>query len=59
MSVHVRRQALRPLNHAALDAELEELFAFEKLDIDVEALLTRCEKEGQSFQRLSVNRIHP
>ena len=48
----------RTLNRTALYAELEEVFHFEGLDIDVEALLTRCEKEGQPFSRLTINSVN-
>lgn len=49
----------RTLNRHALREELEEIFHFEDLDIDVEALLRRCEKEGQPFSRLAITPIHP
>lgn len=50
----------RTLDRSSLQEELEEIFRFEGVDdIDVEALLTRCEREGKPFQLLSVNKINP
>ncbi|MEG6502113.1 MULTISPECIES: hypothetical protein [unclassified Desulfovibrio] len=43
------------LDKEALQEELTEVFHFEGLaDIDVDALLTRCELTGEPFERLSV-----
>ncbi|WP_302737728.1 hypothetical protein [uncultured Desulfovibrio sp.] len=48
----------RSLNKAALFNELTEIFRFEKIeDIDVDALLFRCEREGASASRLIINTI--
>jgi len=48
----------RVLDRKALHNELQEIFAFEKLeDIDVDALLTRCEKQGEPSSRLFINAI--
>ena len=47
----------RTLDRKALHTELRDIFNFEKLDdIDVEALLTRCERQGEPSSRLT---IHP
>lgn len=49
----------RSLNKAALFNELTEIFRFEKIeDIDVDALLTRCEREGGTSSRLTINPVN-
>ena len=49
----------RTLDREALRSELTEIFHFEKLDeIDVDALLKRCEQEGRAFSRLVINEIN-
>lgn len=49
----------RSLNKAALFNELTEIFRFEKIeDIDVDALLTRCEREGAASSRLTINPVN-
>lgn len=49
----------RTLDREALRSELTEIFHFEKLDeIDVDALLKRCEQEGRAFSRLLINEIN-
>lgn len=49
----------RSLNRDALYEELAEIFAAEGLaDIDVEALLIRCERVGQPYTRLTINPIN-
>ena len=48
----------RTLDRKALHGELEEIFAFEKIEgIDVDALLTRCEKQGKPTARLSISYV--
>ena len=48
----------RSLNREALHDELSDIFRFEHLDdIDVDALLFRCEREGASASRLIINTI--
>ena len=48
----------RTLDRKALHGELEEIFAFEKIEgIDVDALLTRCEKQGEATARLSISYV--
>ena len=47
------------LDKSALREELSEIFSFEHLgDIDVDALLARCERTGYSFEKLSVSHIN-
>jgi len=47
------------LNREALHEELSEIFSFEHLgDIDVDALLVRCERTGEPFERLSISPIN-
>ena len=47
------------LNREALHEELSEIFSFEHLgDIDVDALLARCERTGEPFEKLSVSPIN-
>lgn len=49
----------RSLNKAALFNELTEIFRFEKIeDIAVDALLTRCEREGAASSRLTINPVN-
>lgn len=49
----------RTLDREALRSELTEIFHFENLDeIDVDALLKRCEQEGRAFSRLVINEIN-
>lgn len=49
----------RTLDREALRSELTEIFHFEKLDeIDVNALLKRCEQESRAFSRLVINEIN-
>ena len=49
----------RSLNKAALFNELTEIFRFEKIeDIDVDALLSRCEREGATSSRLIINPVN-
>lgn len=44
------------LDKNALREELSEIFCFEHLDdIDVDALLARCERTGEPFEKLSVS----
>lgn len=48
----------RSLNREALHDELADIFRFEHLDdIDVDALLSRCEREGAAASRLIINTI--
>lgn len=48
----------RSLNREALHDELADIFRFEHLDdIDVDALLSRCEREGAAASRLIINAI--
>ena len=48
----------RTLDRKALHGELEEIFAFEKIEgIDVDALLSRCERQGEPSSRLCVNAV--
>lgn len=48
----------RSLNREALHDELADIFRFEHLDdIDVDALLFRCEREGAAASRLIINTI--
>ena len=43
----------------ALREELTDIFRFEHLgDIDVDALLARCERTGEPFERLSISPIN-
>ena len=47
------------LDKTALREELSEIFSFEHLgDIDVDALLARCERTGEPFEKLSVSPIN-
>ena len=47
------------LDKTALREELSEIFSFEHLgDIDVDALLARCERTGEPFERLSISPIN-
>ena len=47
------------LDKSALREELSEIFRFESLgDIDVDALLARCERTGEPFEKLSVSPIN-
>ena len=47
------------LNRDALHEELTDIFRFEHLDdIDVDALLARCERVGASSERLSISPIN-
>ena len=47
------------LDKNALREELSEIFCFEHLDdIDVDALLARCERTGEPFEKLSVSPIN-
>lgn len=47
------------LDKNALREELPEVFCFEHLDdIDVDALLARCERTGEPFEKLSVSPIN-
>lgn len=47
------------LDKNALREELTEIFSFEHLgDIDVDALLARCERTGEPFERLSISPIN-
>ena len=47
------------LDKNALREELSEIFRFEYLgDIDVDALLARCERTGDPFEKLSVSPIN-
>ena len=47
------------LDKNALREELSEIFSFEHLgDIDVDALLARCERTGEPFERLSISPIN-
>lgn len=48
----------RTLDRAALREALETLFRAENLDINVDALLARCEREGRPFRRLTINPIN-
>ena len=56
MSVAAGRSTL---NREALHEELTDIFRFEGLgDIDVDALLTRCERTGAPFERLAISLIN-
>ena len=56
MSVAAGRSTL---NREALHEELTDIFRFGGLgDIDVDALLTRCERTGEPFERLSISPIN-
>ncbi|ATD82201.1 MULTISPECIES: hypothetical protein [Desulfovibrio] len=56
MSVAAGRSTL---NREALHEELTDIFRFEGLgDIDVDALLTRCERTGAPFERLCVSPVN-
>ena len=56
MSVAAGRSTL---NRDALHEELTDIFRFEGLgDIDVDALLTHCERTGAPFERLSITPIN-
>lgn len=47
------------LNREVLHEELTDIFRFEGLgDIDVDALLARCERTGAPFERLSISTIN-
>ena len=47
------------LDKNALREELSDIFRFESLgDIDVDALLARCERTGEPFEKLSVSPIN-
>ncbi|WP_291440094.1 hypothetical protein [Desulfovibrio sp.] len=47
------------LDKNALRGELSNIFCFEHLDdIDVDALLARCERTGEPFEKLSVSPIN-
>ena len=56
MSVAAGRSTL---NREALHEELTDIFLFEGLgDIDVDALLARCERVGSPFEKLSISPIN-
>lgn len=56
MSVAAGRSTL---NREALHEELAAIFRFEGLgDIDVDALLARCERMGAPFERLTISPIN-
>lgn len=47
------------LDKNALREERTDIFRFEHLgDIDVDALLARCERTGEPFEKLSVSPIN-
>lgn len=49
----------KSLNRDALQDELTEIFADAKIDdVDVAALITRCEKQGASFPRLTISPVN-